>query len=356
MATTRVSVIVPTYNECDNLPELVERIARSLSELDYEIIVVDDDSPDGTWKVAEELSEKYPIKVIRRTRERGLSSAVIRGFKEAKGDVFVVLDADLQHPPEIIPELIRAIENDGADVAIASRYVKGGGVENWYWYRKLISKAAIVLARVALPKIRKIRDPMSGFFALRRGVIEGVTLNPVGFKILLEVLIKGKYSKVVEVPFVFGLRKAGKSKLGGKTMVNYLKHVIKLMKWSGEFDRLVKFTIVGTSGVLVNEGALYVLVRFFSWDKVLANVLATELAILNNFIWNDLWTFRDLRSKSLLRRFLSFHVAAFLGAAVQLLVYTTMLYWGVYYLVANLIGIGFSVIVRFLFNREVTWG
>jgi len=355
VAATRVSVIVPTYNERENLAELVDRIGKALSGRDYEVIIVDDNSPDGTWRLAEKLSQKYPIRVIRRTRERGLSSAVIRGFKEANGDVFVVMDADLQHPPEVIPKLLKAIES-GADVAIASRYIEGGGVKNWYWYRKLISKAAIMISRVALPRIRNIKDPMSGFFAVRKEVVDGIELNPIGFKILLEILIKGKYSKVMEVPFVFGLRKAGKSKLSGKTMINYVKHVLRLMKWSGELDRLVKFSIVGTSGILVNEGILYGLVRFFGWNKILANIPATELAILNNFLWNDLWTFKDLRKKPLLKRLFSFHVAALLGAGVQLAVYTLLLYIGIYYLIANLVGIGLSFVVRFLFNREVTWG
>lgn len=351
----RISVIVPTYNERENLEELFDRISRALEGYDYEIIIVDDDSPDGTWEFAQQLGERYPVKVIRRTKEKGLSSAVIRGFGEASGDVFVVMDADLQHPPEVIPELLEAIE-DGADIAIASRYVPGGGVKNWYWYRKLISKGAIMIGRLALPKIRNVKDPVSGFFALRREVVEGVNLNPVGFKILMEILIKGKYGKVAEVPFTFGLRKAGESKLGTKTMLNYLRHVYRLMRWEGELDRLIKFTLVGLSGVFVNEGFLWLFVSGFGWDKILANVPATELAILNNFTWNDLWTFKDLKRKPLWRRLLTFHIAALTGAVVQWLIYAGLVYLGLYYLVANLIGIVVSFVVRFLVNRHVTWG
>ena len=350
----KVSVIVPTYNERDNLPELFERISSSLRGYDYEIIIVDDDSPDETWKLAEELSNKYPVKVIRRTDEKGLSSAVIRGFKEATGDVFVVMDADLQHPPEVIPELLKAIE-EGADIAIASRYVPGGGVKNWYWYRKLISKGAIMLGRLALPKIRDVKDPVSGFFALRREVVEGVELNPVGFKILMEVLIKGNYRKVVEVPFVFGLRKAGESKLSGKTMLNYLRHLYRLMRWEGELDRLIKFSLVGFSGILVNEGFLWLFVHI-GMSEYVANIPATELAILNNFLWNDLWTFKDLKRKPLWKRLLSFHVAALTGALVQWAIYVPLVWFGLHYLIANLIGIGASFIVRFAVNRHVTWG
>lgn len=351
----RVSIIVPTYNERDNLEELFRRISSAMDGRDYEIIVVDDDSSDRTWERAEELSKEYPVRVLRRTDERGLSSAVIRGFEIANGDVFVVMDADLQHPPEVIPHLIEAIEK-GADVAIASRYVEGGRVENWYWWRKLISRGAIMIGRVALPKIRDVKDPVSGFFALRREVVEGARLNPVGFKILMEILVKGNYEKVVEVPFTFGLRNAGESKLGQKQIINYLRHVYRLMKWEGELDRLIKFSIVGLTGIVVNEGALYLLVESGTLGENSAVFPATELSILNNFMWNDLWTFRDLKRGSFIRRLFNFHVAAASGFLVQVAVYFTLKALGVPYLVANFIGILLSFIVRFLFNRHVTWG
>ncbi|MCD6558858.1 glycosyltransferase family 2 protein [Thermococci archaeon] len=350
----KISIIVPTYNERDNLKELFERISSSLRGRDFEIIVVDDDSPDGTWEKAQELSRQYPVRVLRRTKERGLSSAVIRGFEIAGGDIFVVMDADLQHPPEVIPNLVEAIEK-GADVAVASRYVKGGRVENWYWYRRIISKGAIMIGRVALPKIRNVKDPVSGFFALKREVVEDVELNPVGFKILLEILIKGKYANVAEVPFTFGLRNAGESKLGQKQIFNYLRHLWRLMLWEGEIDRLVKFSIVGTTGIVVNEFFLWFFVNFFGMHKFLANLPATELAILNNFTWNDLWTFKDLKRKPFLGRILSFHLAALTGALVQWLIYGILLHLGAYYLFANLVGIGASFVVRFLVNRHITW-
>ncbi|ALM75729.1 glycosyltransferase [Thermococcus barophilus] len=353
-----ISIIVPTYNERENLEELVSRISKALEDYEFEIIIVDDDSPDKTWEKAQELSQKYPVRVIRRVNEKGLSSAVIRGFKEAKGDVFVVMDADLQHPPEVIPRLVEAIER-GADIAIGSRYVKGGKVENWYWWRKLISKGAIMIGRVALPKIRNIKDPVSGFFALRRGIVENVELNPVGFKILLEILIKGKYGRVVEVPYAFGLRKSGESKLSQRQIFNYLRHLYRLMKWEGEIDRLIKFSIVGMSGIVVNQFFLWLFANILGRgiaNLMIANVFATELAILNNFTWNDLWTFKDLKNKPLYKRLFSFHLAALTGAIVQWTIFGVLVFLGMHYLIANLIGIGFSFIVRFLVNRHITWG
>lgn len=349
----KVSVIIPTYNERENLEELFSRIDNALQGLNYEIVVVDDDSPDRTWEKAQELSSKYPVKVIRRTKEKGLSSAVIRGFKEASGDVFVVMDADLQHPPEVIPKLIEAIKN-GSDIAIGSRYVKGGKVENWPFYRKLISKGAIMVGRIALPKIRDIKDPVSGFFALRKEVVEGVELNPIGFKILMEILIKGKYSKVVEVPFTFGIRARGESKLKGKTIFEYLRHIYRLMKWEGEIDRIVKFSIVGLSGILVNEGFLWLFVNL-GIPKEIAVIPAVELSILNNFFWNYIWTFKDIRRGSIFSRLFKFHIAALSGAVVNFIVYWILLFLGIHYLIANLVGIVLSFGVRYVINRHVTW-
>jgi dolichol-phosphate mannosyltransferase len=221
-----ISIIVPTYNERENILDLVKRINFALRNTSYELIIVDDNSPDRTWELAERLATHYPIKVIKRKRKAGLSSAVIRGFNEAKGDVLVVLDADLQHPPELIPKLLMKL-ND-ADIAIASRYVKGGGVRSWSIFRMIVSKIATLLAKLCLTSVN---DPLSGFFALRRSVIEGVRLEPKSYKILLEILVKGKYLKVSEVPYIFEARRRGKSKLNFAQYVNYLKHLVTLLKF-----------------------------------------------------------------------------------------------------------------------------
>lgn len=369
----KVSIIVPTYKEADNIPELFERLKRALDEnkIDFEIIVVDDNSPDGTAQVAREKMIELGIngKVIVRENERGLSSAVVRGFKESSGDILVVMDADLQHPPEVIPQLVRAVV-DGADIAVGSRYVKGGGVENWKWYRKLASIGATYVARVFLPQVRKIKDPVSGLFALKREVIQDVIdqLNPLGFKILMEILVKGKYSKVVEVPYVFQPRKAGSSKLSGKVIMEMIIHTLKLSWWSGELQRMIKFTLVGLTGIFVNLGALYYLVEK---SKIFAEILglggryvalniaalmAFEASVLSNFILNDIWTFRDLRKNvSLKRRLVGFHIASYFGGVVQLGTYAVLVALGVYYLLANLIGIVLGYIVRFFVTRDVVY-
>ena len=205
-----LSLVVPTYNERENLPALAERVHRSLTGYDYELVVVDDDSPDGTAELAENLSSQYPIRVICRKGERGLASAVVAGFNRAKGEVLGVMDADLQHPPERIVELLQEIDK-GSDVAIASRYVPGGSIPQWSAKRRIISRAATAVARLFLPSVRRVKDPLSGFFLLKRKVIEGVELKPTGYKILLEVLARGKVDGVKEVPYAFGERAGGKA-------------------------------------------------------------------------------------------------------------------------------------------------
>lgn len=219
----KVSVVVPTYEERDNLKLLVERIARTLDGQDYEIVVVDDNSPDGTAEAAASLSQHYPIKVIRRDGKLGLASAISDGFEHSSGDVVGVIDADLQHPPKLIKDLVSTI-GQGYDIAVASRLVDGGGMENWTLFRKIVSKGATLLAR----PLTQVKDPLSGYFFIRRTVIEERGFKPTGYKLLLEVLVKGNYKQVKEVPYTFSTREKGKSKLGIGEYIKYLKLLYSL--------------------------------------------------------------------------------------------------------------------------------
>ncbi len=221
----RVSVIVPTYNERENIAELIKRIHNVLKK-DYEIVVVDDNSPDGTAEIVTELSKEYPIKLIVRENKAGLASAILEGFKNSDGEIIGVIDADLQHPPEMIEKLVEEIKK-GNDIAIASRYVDGG-VEKWPLTRKIISKGAIYLAK---PILNGVEDPMSGFFFLKRSVIEGIEFNPKGFKLLLEILVKGKYNSISEIPYVFSDRMYGDSKMGKNEIMNYLRLLWRLYRY-----------------------------------------------------------------------------------------------------------------------------
>lgn len=222
-----ISIIIPTYNEKDNLPLLVESIFEVFDEeqLNGELIIVDDNSPDGTGKIADQLAlNNNKINVVHRRAKEGLSGAVVEGFTFAGGDIIGVMDADLSHPPEVIPELVRPILDGESDFVIASRYKEKEKIERWPLVRKIISRGATMIAK----PLTKINDPMSGFFFFRRGVIDGVQLTPIGYKILLEIIVKGKYSKISEVSFTFRDRYKGESKLNLKEHYNYILHLIRL--------------------------------------------------------------------------------------------------------------------------------
>ena len=356
--STEFSLIVPTYCESQNIAILVERVHQSLSSYSYELVVVDDNSPDGTSEIANSLSQQYPVRVITRRNERGLASAVVEGFKQARGDILGVIDADLQHPPEVIPELLETVMS-GADVVIASRYVEGGGSEGWSASRKIISKGSKLLAQVLLSSARGIKDPLSGFFLLRREVIDGVELSPTGYKILLEVLVKGKAREIAEVPYIFRVRERGTSNLTSGEGIRYLKHLTRLTGLQEGAIRFVKFGLVGLSGVLVNEGLLWLLTENLGLYYLLSAAIAVETAIITNFILNDIWTFRDRRTPgniSLLGRGLKFNLVSLGGLGINIaILWTVTEVVGISYLISNLIGIAGATLWNYTINTLWTW-
>lgn len=224
-----ISIIVPTYKEAENLPLLMERIGAAMDATGrrWEVVVVDDDSEDGVESVCLDLSHTWPnLRLVVRMNQRGLSSAVIRGFREARGQTLVCMDADLSHPPEALPELVSELEDTDADFVIGSRYVPGGSTEEgWGLWRWINSKAATLLAR----PFTRVKDPMAGFFALRRRTFESAdTLNPIGYKIGLELIVKCRCRSVHEIPIHFSRRRYGHSKLTFREQLNYLKHIKRL--------------------------------------------------------------------------------------------------------------------------------
>ncbi|MDR7414568.1 MAG: polyprenol monophosphomannose synthase [Armatimonadota bacterium] len=222
--SVEVSVVVPTYNERETLSELVGRLHQALGS-GYEVVVVDDSSPDGTAELARELGRQYPVRVLQRPGKLGLGSAVLEGARAASGRWVVVMDADLSHPPEVVPELVDALRS-GAELAVGSRYVPGGGVRDWPWRRRLMSRVAVALARLWLRE--RVSDPVSGFFAARRELLLDPTLEGIGYKILLEVLVRNRGRSVVEVAYVFTDRRGGRSKLGAGEVWNYLRLLWRL--------------------------------------------------------------------------------------------------------------------------------
>lgn len=221
-----VSVVIPTYNESLGIEKLIAALTETFrtNNINGEIVIVDDNSPDGTGALVDSLAAKYPVRCVHRAGKLGLSSAVIDGWATCTSPIIGVMDGDFSHDPSILPQLVRSVADGACELAIGSRYVKGGGITNWPWRRKITSRVAIALAR----PLTSVRDITSGFFFLRHSVIDGVKLDPIGFKIGLEVIAKGKYKSVKEIPYVFTDRTAGTSKLNSGEIVNYLKQLSKM--------------------------------------------------------------------------------------------------------------------------------
>lgn len=224
-----ITVILPTYEEAANLPDLVPRIVDGLGEFGEgacQVLVVDDDSPDGTAEVARELGRRWPVQVHVRRGERGLAGAVIAGFQRAEGRVSVVMDADGSHPPAALPAMVRPLLDDRADVVVGSRHLPGGGSEGWPLRRRLISGGAGLLARGLSP----MTDPTTGFMAVRTDLARSLPLEPMGFKIVLELVVRGWPLRLQEVPILFTDRIAGRSKLSGGVTLRYLQHLARLYR------------------------------------------------------------------------------------------------------------------------------
>ena len=359
-----VSVIIPTFKERDNIVELLRAINNTLSyyNINGEIIVVDDNSPDGTAKFAETVAKTNPnIRVIVRTEDKGLSQSVVEGFRQAQSDIFIVMDSDFSHPIACVSKFYKKIK-EGYDIVIGSRYMKDGEIKGWGAKRKVISSGATFLARVMFPNIT---DPVSGLFAIHRDVIKDAPLRPSGYKILTEILGKGTYHNVAEIPYKFVNRKKGSSKLGFSQIFEYAVQVLDLVAHAAthrnnivwhEIVCATKFAVVGTSGVVINLGMLYAIVEGLGLNYMVAGVLAIEASILSNFYFNDRWTFHDVKTKPLKQRIYLFHLVSVGGMIINLAVLFTLTTLGLWYIQAQFIGILIAFTWNFVVNRRKTWG
>ena len=359
------SLVIPTYNECKNVKSIVEILSRLLDGSipgNYELIVVDDNSPDRTWEVAQSLTPEYPqLRVMRREHERGLSTAVIRGWQAARGEVLGVIDADLQHPPETLLQLLAEIQR-GADLAAASRHVADGGVSDWSVIRRFLSRGAQTLGLLILPGVvGRVSDPMSGYFMVRRSCIAGKTMNPAGYKILIEVLGRGNIRWIGEVGYVFQERQEGESKVTWKQYIDYLRHLLRLRFARWPMGKFLRFGIVGFSGVFVNMGVLYVLRDILNWELTRSLIVAAELAIISNFLWNDLWTFGDISKRQpgkrqQLKRLLKFNTICLMGLILNVLLVNLLFnVFGMNEYLANLIAIATVTLWNFWINMKLSW-
>lgn len=361
----KFSLIIPSYNEGDNIQEIVRILSQLLNTTipgEYELIVVDDNSPDGTWKLAQELTAEYPqLRVMRRQTEKGLSTAVIRGWQVARGEILGVIDADLQHPPEVLLNLWQEIER-GADLATASRHVEGGGVSEWSIIRRFLSRGAQMLGLMILPEvISRLSDPMSGYFMVRRDAIVGKSLSPVGYKILIEVAARGNIRWIGEVGYVFRERQAGESKVTWKQYIEYIQHLLGLRLDLWPVKRFIRFGISGFSGVFVDFGVFYLLRTVLGLALTRSTICSSEIAIINNFLWNDLWTFKDISRgqkgwRKRFKRLLKFNVICLSGLIINVLLVNLMFnVLGVNEYLAKLIAIASVTFWNFWFNLKLSW-
>ena len=305
-----LTLVVPTRNEAKNVPKLVHELRESLSEVDYRMVFVDD-STDGTAEVIQGLSEEDErIRLVRREGAEqygGLSTAVTTGMELFSGasEYTCVMDADLQHPPEKVREMLEIARSSDADVVVASRYAPGGSYAGLPGRgRRAVSVGSKYLAQIVFNEARKTSDPMAGFFLVKNHAILGIQFRPTGFKVLLEILVCAPELEVLEVPFDFRARHAGVSKATMRQGFEYLTHILSLFWYVPSAGRLWKFLLVGASGVLVNMVTLIVLAEYFHANKVIAWMFAVGLSILSNFLLNNAFTWRDIRHSSRIHFFL----------------------------------------------------
>ena len=380
-----LSLIIPTYNEAANVRALVKALTQVLDEQatlqkHYELIFVDDNSPDRTWEVAQKLRSEFPqVRVIRRLHERGLSSAVIAGMAAAVGDFFIVMDADLQHDEKIIPQLWDALQNKGYDIAVGSRRVGEGSYGEFSFMRKLASRWATLVTRLLLRV--SVRDPMSGFFGIRREIYEQKLgqLNPIGFKILLEFLGHSPEAKIAEVAYKFRNRLHGTTKLSGSIIRNFFISLCNLYFGYYVSSRFLLYVIVGFSGIFVNligfalgQEVLalpHIYTGFLSsWDPIWLSVpFGVELSVISNYILNNRITFYEQRRQGWVancRGFAIFQLVSLLGLLIQWSIFQ-MLY-GERFLQSfitepylqylyNLIAIMIATVSNYYLNLNYTW-
>jgi putative flippase GtrA len=360
-----LSIIVPTRNEAGNIEALVRRLEDAFGDTAFEIIFVDDSSDNTPEAImAVQAQARCPIQLIARApheRSGGLGGAVVAGMRRSRAAWVCVMDADLQHPPEMAPQMLaRALRGD-VNAVVASRYVASGEARSGLNYlRSLVSQGSTLAARVLFPRnLRNVSDPMSGFFLVQRSVLNLDAFQPRGFKILLEILVRTPRLRIAEVGFVFGKRLAGESKASFQEGVRYMNHLCRL-RISSLPATFIKFVLVGLSGLLVNSLALALATDLFSIYYLLSAVIATQSSTLWNFLLTEIWVFGDRREQrdraGWLGRMLMFFVMNNLALALRgPMIYGLTSYAGVHYLLSNLISLVALMGIRYAFADNLIW-
>lgn len=352
-----ISIIIPTYKERDNITPLIERIHANLNSHHYEIVIVDDNSNDGTAELVATLSQKYPVRIIVRTNKRGLASAVVDGIAQSTSEAVIVMDADLQHPPEVLPEIVKALQ--AHDFVMASRYVKGGSPGKWTLSRRIVSFVANLMA---LPLAFKINDRMSGFFGFKRAVVNTETLSPTGWKIGLEILVRSKFKSPTEVPFTFTTRARGESKLSRRIILQYLQQLIDLYSFKYQ---ILNFMVVGGIGTVINLGLYSILtlipaLRTFAFERVGTTyyippfIISSIVAIICNYLMNKASTFKGWKEqKGGFGRYLTMGLLTLIPDTGLLIVFVQ--YANIHRVLAAAMAIIIMFLVRFIIARTWIW-
>ena len=367
---------MPTYNESQNIVGLLRSVAEHLPKnLRIETIVIDDNSPDGTGRIVEDYirnvqrAANHAMGIVHRRAREGLGSAILRGIQHSTGSWIVVLDSDFSHPPSLIPKLIEAIRHPHCDIAVASRYTRGGAVSGWPLRRKVISRVATRIAKTGLGV--KQDDPMSGFFAFKKSVVDGLKLDGLGYKMLLEILVKARGATVREIPYTFIDRRAGDSKLGAGTVIDYCRSVWRLYRHgrgrgarepraSVRFaSKAARFYTVGASGLLVNYLLSLLFVSGFeqAW-YVHANLVGIAASMTSNFALNKYWTFedRDFAPRRTALQYGKFVVFSSVGALVQIgMVYGLVEAYAVPYPAALILAVMSAAFGNYILNKKWTF-
>lgn len=351
--TPLISIIVPTYQEALNIRPLSEMLAEALGDWHYEIILMDDQSPDNTPEVcAEVIAQGHPLRLVTRTQNRGLSPAVIDGFDQAQGDVVVCMDADLSHPASAIPEMVRQLRNHEADFVLGSRYTQGGSIgQEWSLFRYLNS----VIATLAAKPLTNIKDPMSGFFALRKADIPPrQNLSPIGYKIALEVIVKGGFARVREVPIHFSDRIYGESKLSIKEQLNYLRHLRRLYQYKFKTKaEFFQFALVGSSGFIVDL-SIYLLLQVFGVSHNMARAISFWPAASWNWAMNRLITFSHREKTQKAQQWGAFVSSSLIGFSINYGTYYTLTTYVPFFQQQMILALLVGILMGMAFNFTIS--
>ncbi len=378
MGDIAFSLIIPTYNERENLEELISSSTNILNKLkiNYEIIIADDNSPDQTWKVASELSKDFPsIRVIRRFRNRGLTPSVLEGMESAVGNILGVMDADLQHDISVLPQMLE--ECSSHDLVIGSRYTDSNTKNSLSFLRKILSKSGTFFARVLLGL--KISDPLSGYFLVKRDVFKELSsdINAKGFKILLQIVGRNSNLKIKEIPYSFSERKKGSTKLNEEVAIDFLSELFSLRFKKKVSSRFVRYSITGLSGVFINlfgQSISHIIlgvepISYTSNEFSLPGIsvaIGFSLSVINNFYWNNRWTFRDKKLSGIyanVRGLINYFIITCVGFLIQFSVWRFLIgvflnsfgYSDKFTYLANLVGVLTATTWNYYVSKNFMW-